>query len=161
MSRNINDAALRYLSSRSRTVFEMRKHLAEKGFSEEETECLTEEFREFGYLDDMRYCMEYFRYAFGRGKGKRKVFYELREKGVSQDIMEIAFEDFTAELEADGKTFDERQRGRQEAEKVLRLAGISPGEPVPEKILARIGRKLSSRGYQRDVIYSILGELGK
>ena len=35
MTVSIDNAALRYLSARSRTVFEMKKKLAEKGFAEE------------------------------------------------------------------------------------------------------------------------------
>ena len=59
---HINDAALRYLSSRSRTVFEMKKQLSQKGFAEEEINSLISEFKDCGYLDDLRYCQEYFHY---------------------------------------------------------------------------------------------------
>lgn len=158
MSIDIHDAALRHLSSRSRTVTEMKKYLSEKGFNIEEIGELIEEFSQYGYLDDERYCREYFRYAFGKGKGKRKVFYELREKGVDASVMEMAFEDYLAE---DGPDFDERGRALAEAQKVLRLADIDEGEAVPEKILARAARKLQSKGYSSDVIYSVLGELRK
>lgn len=158
MSRNIYDAALRYLSSRSRSIFEMKKYLSGKGFDAEEIEALISDFCQCGYLDDGAYCLSYFRYAFGRGKGKKKVFYELREKGVDQTVMEIAFEDFQEE---EGEAFDERARAFAEAEKVLRLSDLSPGEPVSEKIVARIGRKLQSKGYSSDVIYSVIGQVRK
>ncbi len=91
---HINDAALRYLSSRSRTVFEMKKQLSQKGFAEEEINSLISEFKDCGYLDDLRYCQEYFHYAFGKGKGKRLVLNELREKGVDQADIDIAFEEY-------------------------------------------------------------------
>lgn len=159
MSGNIYDAALRYLSSRSRTVFEMRKYLAGRGYEEEETESLIAEFMSEGYLNDEDYCRQYFRYGHSSGKGKRKLFYELREKGIDSAVAEIAFEDFKEELSAEGTVFDERKQALSEAEKVLRLAGIPPGGPVPEKVLARIARKLQSRGFESDVIYSVLGEL--
>ena len=74
MNGNIYDAALRYLSSRSRTVFEMRKYLAGKGYEEAETESLIAEFLSAGYLNDQDYCRRYFRYALSKGKGKRKFF---------------------------------------------------------------------------------------
>ena len=49
---HINDVALRHLSSRSRTVREMKQHLADKGFPEEEISALIEDFCVYGYLDD-------------------------------------------------------------------------------------------------------------
>lgn len=149
---NINDAALRHLSSRSRTVFEMKKHLQQKGFEEEQIKALIEEFSSCGYLDDLRYCQEYFNYGFGKGKGKRRVFNELREKGVDQGVIDIAFGEYDLEI-------DEVGRAREESAKVLRMAGIEDGQPVPEKILARIGRKLQSKGYNSDTIYRIIGDL--
>ncbi len=152
----IKDAALRYLSSRSRTVFEMTKYLQEKGFSAEAAALLTEEFQALGYLDDQRYCREYFRYGFGKGKGKKRVFYELREKGVDPNLVEIAFEDYLAE---EGTDYDERGRALAEAEKVLRMADLTREDALSEKVLARIGRKLQSKGYSGDIIYSVLGEL--
>lgn len=153
---NINEAALRYLTNRSRTEGEMRKHLKAKGFDDEEIKETIEELKTFRYIDDSRYCGEYFRYAFGKGKGKRKVFSELREKGVDSETIEIAFEDYEAE-----EGLDERARAFEEAEKVLRLANIDveAGDEVTEKVLARIGRKLQSKGYDSGVIYSVIGEL--
>ena len=149
---NINDAALRYLSSRSRTVFEMKRQLGQKGFEEKEIDDLIAEFRDCGYLNDLRYCQEYFQYAFGKGKGKRLVFNELREKGVDQAVIDIAFEEFDLDV-------DEVSRAREEAAKVLRIAEIEVGQPIPEKILARIARKLQSKGYNSDTIYSVIGDM--
>ena len=159
MNGNIYDAALRYLSSRSRTVFEMRKYLAGKGYDETETEALIAELLSAGYLNDQEYCRRYFSYALSKGKGKRKLYYELREKGVDPSVIEIAFADFTEELLEEGTVFDEKKQALSEAEKILRLSDISQGEPVPERILASIARKLHSRGFESDVIYSVLGEL--
>lgn len=153
---NINEAALRHLANRSRTALEMKRHLAGKGFDEEEIRAEIEELKSFGYIDDSRYCQEYFRYAFGKGKGKRKVFSELREKGIDPEMMEIAFEDFQEE-----EGLDERARAFDEARKVLRMADIDAdgGDEIPEKVLARIGRKLQSKGYDSGMIYSVIGEL--
>lgn len=156
MSFNAKETALRYLSYRSRTVFEVEKHLKEKGFSAEETGSAIEECKGCGYLDDENYCRAYFRLALAKGKGKRKIFFELREKGVDPQTAESAFEDYFAE---EAQEYDEREMARTEAEKVLRISGIETGDPVPEKILARIARKLQSKGYGSDVIYSVIGEL--
>ena len=156
MGDRIDDAALRYLSARSRTVFEMKKKLTEKGFGEEETAELIARFSEYGYLDDSAYCRAYFRYAFEKGKGKRKVFQELRQKGVDSLTIENAFEDYLQEEENE---YDERAMALAEAEKVLRIAGVSRDEEIPEKILGRIARRLGSKGYGGETIYGVIGEL--
>ncbi len=156
MAVSIDNAALRYLSARSRTVFEMKKKLAEKDFAEEEIEALIERFLSYGYLNDEKYCMSYFRYAFGKGKGKRRVFQELRQKGVDSFTIENAFEDYLSEEETE---YDERAMAMAEAEKVLRIAGIAEDGEIPEKILGRVARRLGSKGYGGETIYSVIGEL--
>ena len=99
---NIYDVALRHLSSRSRTVAETESYLLKKGFSEEETKVLIED-------------------------------YEPEDS--------------------------ETERARRETERVLRLAGIDGGDPVPEKVRGRVARRLQAKGYSSDIIYSIIGEL--
>ena len=81
-----------------------------------------------------------------------QVLNELREKGVDQADIDIAFEEYDLEV-------DEVGRAREEAAKVLRMAGIEDGQPVPEKIVGRIARKLQSKGYSSDTIYSIIGDM--
>ena len=149
---HINDAALRFLSSRNRTAAELERYLKKKEFAADEIQNLIEEFKSYGYLDDSRYCCEYFHYAFSRGKGKRRVVMELREKGVEPQVIQLALEEYEPEM-------SERARARNEAEKILRAAEIGSQEPVSEKLLGRVARRLQSKGYSSDIIYSIIGEL--
>ena len=158
---DIRDVAAKYLAYRSHTSMEMRKHLLQKDFDEEAVQEVIAEFTEFGYLDDSRYCMQYFDYAFGKGKGKRLVFAELKEKGVDSDTIQFAFEDW----EAEGETgYDEKGRAREESAKVLRMAGIDFEDfdevrGVDEKLVAKVARRLQSKGYSSDTIYSVIGVL--
>ena len=142
-----------YLARRSHTCAEMRRHLLQKGFDEEAVTAVINEFIEYGYLDDSRYCRQYFDYAFGKGKGKRLVFAELREKGVDGDTMRFAFEDWQADGEEEYK---EKEQAMAEASKVLRMADK---EEIDEKLLAKAARRLQSKGYSSDVIYSVIGAL--
>lgn len=153
---SIYDVALRRLSTRSRTVAEMKTYLKEKDFAADEISSLIEEFCAYGYLDEERYCREYFRYAFGKGKGQRKVFAELKGKGVDGQVITQVFADFSEE---EAELCDEKSRAEQETAKVLRLAGLAEGEPVPQNVKGRIARKLQSKGYGSETIYRILGEL--
>ena len=72
-------------------------------------------------------------------------------------MIETAYEDHCQE---EGEP-DERQRAGEEAQKVLRMAGLEDGAQVPEKILARAARRLASKGYSSDTIYSVIGDLRK
>ena len=152
------DAAARKLSTRSMATAELRDHLLKKGYPAREVEEVIRAFQEDGYLDDQRFCREYFGYAFRKNKGKRRVFAELRQKGLSEDDIQFAYEDY---LEEEGDSVDEMARARAEAQKILRVAGVEEDQPVPEKIQGRIARKLSGYGYSSHVIYEILGELRK
>ena len=149
---DVRDAAARRLAGGSRTCRELKDYLLKKEFKETEIDQLIKEYVDYGYLNDERYCHEYFRYAFGKGKSKSRVFYELRTKGISQNLIDIAYEEY------EGDT-DERGRAMEAAMKILRSADIHDGDIVPEKILGRIGRNLSSKGYSSDIIYSIIGDL--
>lgn len=159
---DIRDVAAKYLAYRSHTTAEMRKHLEQKGFGTEDIEDVIRDFIEFGYLDDERYAKEYFDYAFSKGKGKRVVFQELKEKGIDSDIIQFAFEDMEDE-------YDEKGRAREEAAKILRMADVDFDEEgrvldqcrdrVDEKLVAKVARRLQSKGYGSDTIYSVIGEL--
>lgn len=163
---DIRDAAAKYLAYRSHTCMEMRKHLLQKGYEEDAVAEVVSEFTDYGYLDDSRYCMAYFDYAFGKGKGKRLVFAELKEKGVDSDILQFAFEDWEAEH---GRDYNEKDRAMEEAKKVLRMAGVDFDEEgrvsedcrdlLDEKLVAKAARRLQSKGYSSDVIYSVIGVL--
>lgn len=154
MNRSCGEAAVRKLADRMMTVAEMKSFLSGKGYEDEEIRQTILQLREDGYLDDRKYCAEYFVVAFRRNKGKYRVFAELRRKGVDEEIIAAAYEDY-----ADEQPVDETSMAREEAEKVLRLAELTPEDPVPDKIRGRIARRLNSLGYGSGIIYAILEEL--
>ena len=159
---DIRDVAAKFLAYRSRTVEEMRKHLKEKGFDGEDIDGLVQDFVEYGYLDDDAYARQYLEYAFAKGKGKRVVFAELKEKGIDSDVMQFAFEDMEEE-------YDEKGQAWEEARKVLRSAGVEfdfhdeiceeSKSHIDEKLIGKVARRLQSKGYSSDTIYSVIGEL--
>ena len=153
---NIEEAAARKLTERSLATAELREYLRKKGFADAEVKSVIEMLTEDGYLDDSRFCREYFGYAFSRNKGRNRVFAELRRKGVDEEVISMAFDDYMYE---EGGEYDEKARAMAEVEKILRREDLSVDDPVPEKIRGRIGRKLDSYGYPSAIIYEILGEL--
>ena len=156
MKRTAMEAAVRKLADRSQTCAELAKWLADREYPEEEIRQVLADCLEYGYLDDTRYYREYFRLAFRKNKASRRAFDELKQRGVSEEVIANAYEDFLEE--EDG--FDgEEARAEREMEKILRNAGLSREDEIPEKIAARIARRLSSYGYSTSLIYQLLGEL--
>lgn len=151
---NIYDAALRYLGNRSRTVFEMNKYLTDKGFEAEDIQKFITEYKECGYLDDLRYCHEYMTYCYKKAKSKNRIAAELRQKGVDSLTIDRGFETYEEEV-------DEFQMAYDEALKVIGRMELTIDGRLPEKILGRIGRRLLTLGYSSDLVYNVIGKLMK
>lgn len=151
---NIADAAAKKLSAGEMTSGELRAFLLKKGFAPEKTDDLIGNFINSGYLDDKRYCLMYFDHAFSKGKSKLKTFYELRDKGVSRQEIDAAYDEYEGDK-------DERARALKECRRILKTAAIGNDESVPEKILGKIARSLDRKGYGANVIYSVIEEIKK
>ena len=156
MKRSAMDAAARKLADRSMTQAELAKWLAAREYPEEEIRQVLADFLGAGYLDDARYCREYFRLAFRKNKSARRAFEELKQRGVSEEVIADAYEEHLME---EGESEDEETRAGRELEKILRNAGLTREDEIPEKVIARIGRRLNSYGYSSSLIYRLLGEL--
>lgn len=143
---NVYDIALRYLGSRARTCREMELHLKRKGFEEEEITETIAELKAHRYLSDQDYCMEYFSYAEGKGRGFQRIQGELEAKGVQSQTIRNAWENYEPE-------YSELERAKIQAEKI-----VEGKFPADEKLLAKLGRRLNTLGYSTDVIYRIVGE---
>lgn len=142
---DIKDAALKYLTSRSRTCGEMNKHLEKQGFHPDAIREIIEHLKELHYLDDFDYSCRYLEYAFGKGRGFLRARRELEEKGVDRETIQLAFEEYES-----GET--ELERAEKQAAK------IAEGRVMDQKLPGKIGRRLNSMGYSADVIYQVVGK---
>ena len=155
-----HEAALQFLSRRDRSTHEVKLHLTAKSFDREEIKEELETLKDFRYLDDERYCENYFRYAIAKGRGPGRITAELKEKGIDSALIQ----DFV------NKSFDkdaEKEAAMKEAQKILRSrqsfgeSGEEACAEIDDKTVAKIGRKLASLGYRTDVIYDIMGQIRK
>lgn len=143
------DAALKYLAHRNRTTLEMRTHLLEKGYERVETEETIRNLLELKYLDDYNYAREFMRYGVSKGRGILRIKNELIQRGVTIDTIEMAKGDEEAMGEVLG--ISEFERAMEQAEKTV-------GEQeITEKIIGKLGRRLSMLGYSMDVVYKVIG----
>ena len=191
------DTAADFIGLRPRTVAETRKKLKEKGYEDDEIESAIASMIDYKYLDDYSYCTSYFRYAYSKQRGRRRIVRELAEKGVDRELIETAYDDYCAEENGDGNGeaygyengdvegagiggnhIDEYAMALEIARKEIAkyasrglIAEASDEEAeetadnqkskyrIDEKLVARIGRKLDSRGFAMDDIYRVLSEI--
>ena len=150
---DVREKAVSYLNSRPRTRQEVMRHLKDKGFSEEEILETVKELEEYHYIDDLAYSRMYFEYGFEKGRGRNRIRRELAEKGVSSEIIEIAYD----KLE---EVPDEFEMALSIAGSIVR--GIDPSEleySEKRKLEGRIGRRLVGRGFSMDTIHKVAGRL--
>ena len=158
-TRSAAEAAMRKLSARMRTEWEIRDFLRSAEYSAEEIEAATAELKSYGYLHDERYCREYFLYAKARGKADARIVRELTQKGIASEIAQNVIEDLRAEMaEDDDGAADDRAAALAVGRKMLRNHW-DDGKPADDRFLARVGRRLAGLGYDSGTIYDILGKL--
>lgn len=157
------DVASSYLARRFRTESEVRKHLAEKDYSASEIDDAVQELKAHKYIDDYEYALLYIEYGFEKSRSGNRIMRELAEKGVSQDVISFAYEDYMY-----NNNVDEYSIAYKHALKMFVNAteGICLNQDSvidnekKEKIFARIGRNLASRGFNSNIIYRVIDELG-
>lgn len=150
---DVRERAVSYLNIKPRTKVQVIKYLRSKGFEDEEIRETVEELEEYHYIDDLNYSIMYFEYGFEKGRGLIRIKRELEEKGVSADIIEAAYH----ELE---QVPDQYEAALDIARGML--TGVDTGAldyNGKQKLKAKIGRRLSSRGFSMDVVYKVINEL--
>ena len=84
------------LGLHDRTEKELYEKLLKKGYTPEESASAIAKLIDYGYLDDERFARHYAEQKL-HSYGKRKVEYDLLQKGVSQEITDSVLEDLVDE----------------------------------------------------------------
>ncbi|MBQ3185238.1 MAG: RecX family transcriptional regulator [Firmicutes bacterium] len=133
----------------------MKSYLKGKGYEEDVIDDVIEQMKEYHYIDDYQFAEMYFAYGFEKGRGVSRIRRELAEKGVSSDIIDMVYEDLE-------EMPDETEMAMAIAEPIIN--GIDMDEldyDARQKLKAKIGRRLMSRGFNSDVAYKVIGRLVK
>ena len=101
------ERALKKLSTRERTEKEILDFLCGEGCTSVESKEIVAEFKEWGYLDDERYCRRYFEYGRSKGKAAARIIRELVQKGISADKARDVLSDMNEESDG-GKWEDDK-----------------------------------------------------
>jgi regulatory protein len=142
----VQQTALRYLGTRSRTTAEMERHLSGKGFASRLIASVLSRLKNEGYLDDRRFAREWVEERSRRkGYGPLRLRQELEQKGIPPTWIEEALSVMDGE---------EESRIREVAEKRWHRLRHSSW-PTVER---RLGQYLLRQGYSYGSIVPILRE---
>ena len=91
------EAALRLLDYQDRTRAELKSRLMKKGYSEALSQSVTDDLSEANLINDERYAELYTESLINSGKGSILIKNKLREKGISDSIINAAFENLSVD----------------------------------------------------------------
>jgi regulatory protein len=134
--------ALRFVSYRPRSVYELQTHLQRKSYEEKIIDQVVEYLKGLDLLDDVAFANYWVeqRETF-RPRSRFALGQELRQKGISREVIETALEEI-----------DDTAAARRAVEKrVIRWAGL-PEDAFKEKVAGYLQR----RGFTYEVIKEIL-----
>lgn len=154
-----SDKAARYLSRGMKTEFQVRNYLREKGYEQDEIDEAIEELKEYRFIDDYRYCKEFYIAGFNKNRGESRIRRELKDKGIERDEVDRALR----ELEEDGLVPDFFDVAMSVASQVTRQYSEEELENMEftdkQKIKGKIARRLATRGFPQDIVYKVVREL--
>lgn len=148
------DRALGYLSHRSRSRFEVERHLRSKGFEAPAVEHALARCDRLGYLDDREFAAGWVRDRIRlKPRGRFRLKMELKEKGVSEA---------DAEAGIDRAFREEEVTERELLERAARKRWDARRSDDPEKVRRRLYGYLRRRGFRgreiREVVDRLMGE---
>lgn len=141
--------ALKLLEHMDRTEKGLYDRLLRAGFPEVLAADAVAYVKDFGYVDDARYAVNYIMYRI-HDRSRQKIFQELQQKGIDRQTIQTAWEEAAAIEEP-----DERELLRQMVEKKY-----APGTQLDEKEMRRLFGYLARRGFRSGDIFSVLEEMG-
>ncbi len=134
---------MRILSRRDYTRHQMEEKLRQKGFVDEDIEEVLDYLEGSNLINDNRYAENFVYFKLKDGYGKRRIEYELKRRGVKDEIINRWL---------DG--VDETDSARGLVRKRVECESLSPAQK--RKLFAYLAR----RGYEYDTIYKVLSEEG-
>lgn len=122
MNQEALDKAVKYLKVRMRSTYEISQFLRDKGFATEDIEEVLALLAKYNYVDDAAYAGAFIRDRLNFNPcGSKKIYAELRKRGVSGDIISGALaENMSAEAEAAAAVKVALKQHTDSKEKLLR-----------------------------------------
>ena len=150
-SRQALNVAVRLLTRRDHTRYEIRQKLKQRGFSSDEILAAVSECERLNYIDDERTARVYIGQLVRKGFGFRRIAIELKKKGLQGKSIEDILEQLQTEI-------DEREIARRVLQKKIKSF---EREADQKKRRDKIYRFLDYRGFSRSLISELIREFVK
>ena len=146
----VKESAFRFLGLRIHSEKELQRKLSAKKYDKEIIASVIKELKENNYLDDELFAREFSeektnKKAFGQNKVKA----ELKQRGISQEIIDKVLEVKSAQTELDN--------AQMLAEK--KLSSLNSRNVDKKKIVQRLYSFLLSKGFDFDVIKAVVNKV--
>ncbi|MGM7703328.1 recombination regulator RecX [Pseudalkalibacillus sp. Hm43] len=106
--------SMNYLSYRMRSIDEIRQYLKKKEFEENTIQAVIERLKELGYLDDLEFAKMFIRSKITTTKkGPKALKQDLKQKGVSDPIIEDAMNIYPKEEQIEEATLLVEKKAKQ------------------------------------------------
>lgn len=140
--------AMDALARREHSRYELMSRLSERfDLDREELELVLDELEQDGLLSDRRFAESFVRYRAGRGQGRVRIRYDLRARGVGDELVSSA-------LQSEGVDWFALA-----ADVLVRRFGPAAPDNYSER--AKRMRFLQQRGFSGDEIQAALESLGE
>ncbi len=137
--------ALRYLSYRPRSEFEVKNYLRQKGCEPQVSEAVLAKLRSLHYLDDPSFAQIWARSRLeSRGYGPRRVEQELRLRGIDAKVIRETIQQSL------------QRTSEQESARRILTKRFGGGSLVDAKARRRAVALLQRRGFSSKVIFDLL-----
>ena len=140
-AKKAREKAVYYLQFSGKTEYELRKKLAEQEFSPASVDSAIEFVKHYRYLDDEDYARRFVERNRMK-KSRKQMYFDLTQKGVSREILEVVFDDMEVDEEAQILVLLEKKH----------YAGDEADRAEKQKISAYLVRK----GFSYEAITSAL-----
>lgn len=142
-------AALKYLSYRDRSAFEIKERLKQKDFSEASIQETVGWLTRLGYLNDERFALNWSRSRIASKKfGEYRLRRELSAKGLSAETIEQTMQVVYSEI----SEWDLAQSLAQK--KLSQLKGVDPKSKS-----RRLAQYLQRKGFPSDTVFKTVNQL--
>ena len=148
------ESALRLLERRAHSVAELRRKLRVRKFESVVVDSILRDLEGVGLLDDLAFAKLYCEYCLsgGRAVGRHKVEFELRRRGVANDLILQALEEVWEASDS------ECERDRALAAGLRKWQSVRRNSE-PRNARAKVYRFLAGRGFSPDVCRQVLERL--
>ena len=136
--------AVGYIAKYQKSEKELKKYLRDKEYDKSVVDFVAEKLKNYGFVDDKVFATNFVK-AKTKNQGKRKIAMMLKQKGVSEEIVDDAIEEFSCD----------REQIIEVAKKYLK------NKPLDIKTKQKTYRYLASRGYNGEDIMPCLNQLMK